>query len=224
VCESMSEYELKVITPDLVDRAYEFMWENFFPDEPFCRSVGVRRGFMVDAYFKDVLKNGHSNAALTADGVLVGVRGGEVISASDKFGKFMGTGLIKKAFDACMSIDDPKALDAAEKFLDYNVYKLMETTGAKKVYKGLCVCTAKEARGKGLGTKLIEESIAIATAAGCEYMYLMAASNNSIKIFDKLGFETLSELVYSEFVDAQGKPKLKDTREHVKAQVRLKKL
>ena len=55
------------------------------------------------------------------------------------------------------------------------------------------VCTRKtfflvfyqEARGKGLGTKLIEESIAIATAAGCEYMYLMAASNNSIKIFDK---------------------------------------
>ena len=44
-------------------------------------------------------------------------------------------------------------LDAAEKFLDYNVYKLMETTGAKKVYKGLCVCTAKERQKRGQTTK-----------------------------------------------------------------------
>jgi len=110
------------------------------------------------------------------------------------------------------------------KLLEFNTYRLIDTIGAKKIYKGFCVCTSREARGKGLGTKLIAKSMELAKAAGCEYVYLMATGNFSNKIFDKLGFESRKELVYSEYVDEEGQPKLKRTGVHIKCQVRLKTL
>jgi len=224
----MDEFEFKVITPELVDRAYDFLWENFFPDEPLCSSVGIRRGLLVDAMVKKILASGQSIAALSKDGLMVGVRGGEIVKADDRVGRFMESGLVEKAIMSYArfsgSIDDTGALVEVGKLLEFNTYRLIDTIGAKKIYKGFCVCTSREARGKGLGTKLIAKSMELAKAAGCEYVYLMATGNFSNKIFDKLGFESRKELVYSEYVDEEGQPKLKRTGVHIKCQVRLKTL
>jgi len=182
----------------------------------------------VDAMVKKILASGQSIAALSKDGLMVGVRGGEIVKADDRVGRFMESGLVEKAIMSYArfsgSIDDTGALVEVGKLLEFNTYRLIDTIGAKKIYKGFCVCTSREARGKGLGTKLIAKSMELAKAAGCEYVYLMATGNFSNKIFDKLGFESRKELVYSEYVDGEGQPKLKRTGVHIKCQVRLKTL
>ena len=223
------DFEIKVITPELVEAAYDFMWENFFPDEPVLRSLEFKRGALATAKIKPILANGKSIVAVNSDGDIRGVRAGEVINCDDRLARFLETSWFMKNvyyayFSMSNAMNNPTTFIKWKDDLGYNVYNFMDKTRAKSVYKGLCVCTDKKTRNAGLGTKLIEKSTEMAKKAGCEYVYVLATGNYSNKIFDKLGFSVESELVYSEFVDEQGELLLRDTREHTKSQVRVKKL
>ena len=220
--------EFKVITSDMVDEAVKFLKENFYPDEPVRRSLEGGRGLLLDKFTKLYIGKGWSIAAIDKAGKIVGVRVGKVVTPDSWMDKTMEKRFVKRILCLISNITNTyNSLDTyyrRRERLGYSVVKFIERNNAKKVYVGNGVCTASNYRGKGLATRLVAKSIEIAETGGCDYVYVCVSGNYSSKLFDRLGFTVESELRYDEFVDESGQPLIKDTREHTKAQVRLKKL
>ena len=67
--------EFKVITEEMFSDVVDFMWKNFYPDEPIFRSLEIARHWILDdLYIIDALKDGTSIAALDKDGKIIGAR------------------------------------------------------------------------------------------------------------------------------------------------------
>eukprot|EP00091_Calanus_sinicus_P002918 TRINITY_DN13048_c0_g1_i1.p1 TRINITY_DN13048_c0_g1~~TRINITY_DN13048_c0_g1_i1.p1 ORF type:complete len:145 (-),score=51.89 TRINITY_DN13048_c0_g1_i1:61-447(-) len=70
--------KFKIITEDMGDSVCDFMWENFFPDEPISRSLKLERHWVIDeGHLKDSIKDCSSIAALDSSGSIIGVRLGK---------------------------------------------------------------------------------------------------------------------------------------------------
>ena len=225
----MSDYTIKIITEDMVEDVMDFIWKNFFPDEPLTRSLELKPGFLVDTWCKPHIASGSSLAAVDSQGELLGVRLGKILTSSDWKERFLDTNYVaKKTFLAIAwftkACTDANTLILLKDKIGYDVWKFMDRVKSKKVYEALLICTKKEGRQRGLGTELVAKSLELAKEHSCEYMYVFVTGNYSAKIFDKLEFGCEGEQRYDEFVDTDGKPLLKDTREHIKAQLRIKKI
>ena len=79
--------------------------------------------------------------------------------------------------------------DIFEKHLDDSKYYDMFTLATKPGY-----------RGKGIGKKLVQQSLAIAKKAECSAAIVMATSDFSRKIFHNLGFEEISSKNWEEII------------------------
>lgn len=221
--------EIRVITEDMVEESLEFLKTNFYPHEPVRRSLENGGPYFVDRFTKNYIGKGYSIAAVdTSTNQIVGIRIGKVVTADDWVGRAMNSLVGRKAM--CLLNDvthTPHTMDIyyqRRQRLGFDVYRLMDRLKAKRVYVGSGVCTAPTHRAAGLATKLVAKSIEVAKEDGCEYMYLTVSGNFSAKLYDRLGFSVEGELDYDTFVDEKGERLLKDTREHTKSQVRLKKL
>ena len=225
---SSDNIEFKIVTEDMVEEAIEFLWENFYPDEPVRRSLEGGRGLLLDRFTKLYIGKGWSIAALDQTGKIIGLRVGKIVTPDDQFETAMAKESVKRVL--CMISNITNAYNSLQTYflrrerLGYSVLGFMEKNDAKRVYVGNGVCTASNYRGKGLATQLVAKSIEVAKNEGCDYVYVCVSGNYSSKLFDRLGFTVESELRYDEFVDESGQPLIKDTREHVKAQVRSKKI
>jgi len=226
--KEVDDVEIKIVDTALMPTALDFMYENFFADEPISRSLGVRRGKAVNFYVNEILKKGESQAAFDGEGNMLGLRGGGSKNRDNWLDRFFETGFImKRIFPVILRMTGGIRIDDYIKVQDalgFNPWKLMDDKNCSKIWEGLCICTSRQIRSRGLGTRLVAASMELAKENGCEYMYVLVTGNYSAKIFDKLGFSVENELVYDEFRDENGELILKDVREHIKAQVRLKKL
>ena len=75
--------QFKVISPEMYGDVLDFLWENFFPEEPLFRSMGVARGPLVDKYlFPEVFKQNCSIAAVDSSGNILAVRVGIIKNKS----------------------------------------------------------------------------------------------------------------------------------------------
>ena len=63
----------------------------------------------------------------------------------------------------------------------------------------LQLTVAPHYRKKGLGTQLVKKSISIAKNSGFDFIKVCAASEYSCRIFDKLGFQKISEIDYKTY-------------------------
>ena len=69
----------KVITPEMYDDVMDFLWANFFPEEPLMRSLGVTRLPFIDKYvFPETFAHNCSMAAMDGSGNILAVRVGGI--------------------------------------------------------------------------------------------------------------------------------------------------
>jgi hypothetical protein len=67
--------QFKIITEDMIPSVCDFIWKNFFPDEPISRSLNLERHWAMDElYLKDSMKDGSSMVAMDKNGYIIGVR------------------------------------------------------------------------------------------------------------------------------------------------------
>ena len=81
---SYGDVVIKVIDEALDNEVIEFMWENFFPDEPISRSLNISRHWLTNEfYLRETLKDRSSLVALDKHGNVLGVRLGRIIKRSN---------------------------------------------------------------------------------------------------------------------------------------------
>ena len=62
----------------MIPTVCDFMWDNFFPDEPISRSLKLERHWVLeDLCLKDAMKDSSSIVAIDKDGCIIGARLGK---------------------------------------------------------------------------------------------------------------------------------------------------
>jgi len=218
------------IPPDRGAEVVDFLWTNFFPEEPICRSLGFKRSKMVDWFFRELAIAGNSVMALDCEGIIIGVRLAEIASRDEWLKKVLERGLDKLLFRIkCMF--DPKTSRAIKvsyllitEGLDYSIWSLFDQFKCDKILSGMCLCSLKDSGIRGIGTELLKQSEMLGIEKGCAVSAAVASGNYSGKIFLRAGYDKGREVVYADFRDEKGELYLNDVREHIAAVVMTKKL
>eukprot|EP00092_Neocalanus_flemingeri_P035895 GFUD01039082.1.p1 GENE.GFUD01039082.1~~GFUD01039082.1.p1 ORF type:complete len:248 (+),score=49.66 GFUD01039082.1:47-745(+) len=213
--------QFKIITNEMIPSVVDFMWENFFPDEPINRSLGGTRNWVVDDFYLiDTMKDGTSMVALDKDGNIIGARLG-IRQMRSKWVKWIFDRMIVYLPQWSlfwMPSEVQSQMPIMIKLftlLGYNVWKMFDELGCDMIYEDKAVCSARSAGVRGLGTELCKRTENLAKEMGCTHTYACVTGKYSRKIFEKLGHTILSEVVYADFKDENGELYLKDTREHL---------
>jgi hypothetical protein len=172
--------EFKIITEDMIESVCDFMWENFFPDEPIARSLNVTRNRNIDdGYIKDAIKDGSSMAALDKDGIIIGVRLGKQKKKSQWLQKIFERAFMTLPYGLmyCIYGNRLTILLKLLNLVGYDVWKMFEQLGSDQIYEDAAVCTARGSRMKGLGTELCMRTDLFAKEQGCTHTYAFISGN-----------------------------------------------
>ena len=172
--------QFKIITEDMMDSVCDFMWENFFPDEPISISLNVTRHKMIDdGYIKDAIKDGSSMAALDKDGNIIGVRLGKRKKRSQWMLKLFERAFVSLPYRFMRFIYGNK-LTIFLKLLHlagFDVWKMFGQLGCDQIYEDAAVCSARGSGVKGLGTELCRRTDSLAKELGCTHTYAAVTGN-----------------------------------------------
>jgi len=223
--------EFKVITKEMADDVKNFLWENFFPDEPISRSLGFTRHQWIDYVMVDEpLLHNCSIAAVDKDGQILALRLGSIRNRSDWMDWILDS-LIGKVFAWKWvaryypeQLKDSWIYGKLTAKIQYNVWPMFNKLSCDKIYEDRVVCSARNHRVKGLGTEVVKRSEKLAAELGCTHTYAHVTGIYSQKIFKKLDHTVLTSLDYVDFKDKNGELYLKDTREHTSIITNYKKL
>ena len=239
---SQSGIKFTIASTEDVDEIKLFILENFYPDEPIARSIGVSRGdgwvdrfgrylmnkdLVVDPIQQNTVTIPCSIIARsTEDNSIVGVRMGAMYYRhAQKNNSFVPDwiGLLPTWLVPTKFIH---AVNAQGLMRDLHYSQHDAFDGLKDIdviYFANALCVSKLFRGKGLGAELLKRAYKIALEAGCRYTYVLATGMYSQGAFHRLGgTKVLCEKRYEDYrKDSYGRRFLDDTREHEIIQVIL---
>jgi len=233
-----SEFEkqgvtFKIITADMYEAVKDFYWEHYVPAEPISRSLNLTRSKMVDkVMLDDVFPHNCSIAAVNEAGDILAIRLGQ-IRTQDQWMEKMVDKVFKKIDSSprlaswFMGDDLGRNANVSRKLfniLGYDIWKVMRDLQCNKMYEDKAVCSARFHGIKGLGTEIVKRSEDLAVEMGCTHTYAIVTGIHSLKIFQKLNYNTLVCVNYADFKDENGELYLKDTGEHISVTSCFKKL
>merc|ERR1712218_81018 len=140
----------------------DFLWTNFFPDEPLIRSLDMdKKNWLVDeTYILDNIKRGACVAAVDDKGEVLAVRLGVVRNRNDHF-----TRIFERAFNSFFKYSFtckllPEAcrktwvVSKLFKIINYDVWSMFDQLGCDRIYDDKAVCSGRSHRIQGLGTEV----------------------------------------------------------------------
>ena len=133
--------EFKVISPEMYGDVLDFLWDNFFPEEPLFRSMGVARGPLVDKYlFPEVFKQNCSIAAVDSSGNILAVRVGIIKNKSswnDWFQDKMVAAFPYRLFSSFLPpfVQKVPIMLKLYKKIEYNVWNQFDGWNCQSVYE-----------------------------------------------------------------------------------------
>ena len=216
------------------DQVHQLLEEDFFPDEPFARSLGSSpdKYYVVWLWIELSLRSRESVVvALDKAGDVIGVNLGTDMPEAVHDDRSVSLGdwyyqtqmwllmhlhnLLGPLTPSYLGQDSCHAVfEKAVEILGYHPDKLMAALNCKKLYTVELLGVSRKARGKGLGTQLVREGEKLARARGCECARVSATSIYSARIFRKLGWAETGRILYEEFTNQDGEVLVKNTGEH----------
>ncbi|XP_063994005.1 uncharacterized protein LOC135171407 isoform X2 [Diachasmimorpha longicaudata] len=195
----MSGFHFSAISvpKDRFDEAIEHLRFNFFPDEPLNRGVRLcQKGEShceLENHCLSTLKQGYSRMLITDDGTIAGL----ALNGTTKVGER------EEAVRRLAALDDEKfkiifglLYQVNDKVNLFNKYQTDE------LFECRILSVDEEFRGRGLANILMSDSVEVARKAGFKVMKADATGIFSQKVFEKHGFKTEAEILYSEIDEA----------------------
>ncbi|XP_077300701.1 arylalkylamine N-acetyltransferase 1-like [Arctopsyche grandis] len=187
--------EFRIITEEDHELAIQHLRSTFFIDEPLNKAVQLcpnGEGHQeLEKQCVDTMRDGYSIIAIE-NGIVLGVslngvlHPGDTTKALAKL-KLLNDHKFSKIFTMLYSITDDLEL-----FKKYDVEKIFECR---------IMSVDSRARGKGLATDLFRRAIQLAKDNGFKIMKGDATGAYSQKMAEGLGFGTLIELNYKDYLD-----------------------
>ena len=138
--------QFKIITEDMIPSVCDFMWENFFPDEPISRSLNIVRHWVLDElHLKDAMKDGSSIAAIDNNGSLIGVRLGKRKMRSQWNLKIFERSFMSLPgwlLGSLFGNGVPIFLELIN-LVGFNVWKMFDQLGCDQIYEDAALCSAR---------------------------------------------------------------------------------
>ena len=138
--------QFKVISPEMYGDVLDFLWDNFFPEEPLFRSMGVARGplpwplLSYDEFYPEVFKQNCSIAALDSSGNILAVRVG-VIKNKNSWNAWIQDKMFAafpyRLFSSFLSpfVQKVPVMLKLMKTIDFNVWKRFDGWNSQSVYE-----------------------------------------------------------------------------------------
>ncbi|XP_052817468.1 arylalkylamine N-acetyltransferase 1-like isoform X2 [Mya arenaria] len=196
--------ELTLITEDRYKDVLEKVQECFVIDEPIGKAVGIKWSPFFESFWLKALKTGISLMVVNPeDNDIIGFRINEYSLRKENMPD------LNKLDDESLKIKDAFLLYAIGKANIYDHYSTDEAVH----FLGLGV--TRKYRKQGFGTLLMESGIKLAKNLGISPCYITGecSSNFSKRIYERLGFDVLSETAYEDF-EIEGKKVIQNTGEH----------
>ncbi|XP_052817471.1 uncharacterized protein LOC128243629 isoform X2 [Mya arenaria] len=196
--------ELTLITEDRYKEVLEKVQECFVLDEPIGKAVGIKWSPFLESFWVKALKTGISLMVVNPeDNDIIGFRISEYSLRKEKMPD------LSTLEDDSLKIMGAFLLHASGKANIYDHYNTDEAVH----FLGLGV--TRKYRKRGFGTLLMESGIKLAKNLGISPCYITGegSSNFSKRIYERLGFDVLSETVYEDF-EIEGKKVIQNTGEH----------
>ena len=178
----------------------EFIYEDFLPRELLSIVSGnvsnINQSARDDRFMHWLLDGVSLIAVDTEDQTLAGIAVNFVTKKEDHEG------------GNCNSSQIPRPLSAVLKFIEkleegHNIFEELNTTrGMDLRFLGV----KEKYSGKGIASKLTEHTLELAKDCGLKFVQSIPTSPATLHLFEKLGFETRSELKCQEFYMDDGLP------------------
>lgn len=215
------DYHIEIINKDDKLRVLKFLRRFFFRDEPLNQSIQlIPEGEdstcteLEDYCSHSSFENNLSLMAVSTSGAIIGVLlNGKMAPLSNEEPEYIRlckNAKFKKILKLLHQLD--KGVIVGGQFRDSNVLEIR------------IVSVDTNWRGKGVAKALIEKIEEIAKQQGFHYLRADCTSFFSSKICERLGFEQIYKLNYSDYVDENGKPIFSPASPHVEALTYAKKL
>ncbi|XP_036142829.1 dopamine N-acetyltransferase isoform X2 [Monomorium pharaonis] len=215
------DYHIEIINKDDKLRVLKFLRRFFFRDEPLNKSIQlIPEGedstcVELEEYCSNSsLENNLSLMAVSTSGTIVGVllngKMGPLSDEEPEYIRLCKNAKFKKILKLLHHLD--KGVNMVGQFRDSNVLEVR------------IVSVDINWRGKGIAKTLIEKAGEIAKQQGFHYLRADCTSLFSAKICERLGFEQIYKINYSDYVDEDGKPIFSPASPHLAAATYAKKL
>ena len=195
-------FQYEIVREDRYEEILDLYKDHFLTDEPISRSLGLTMDDELRAILRVPLQQNLTIALVSKEPN--DIVGGRVIKVDNK-NKFDATDIQSEALKQCFAIFDEQDR-RCNIFEYYNVNEVV-------FFYGFVV--RRDYRHRGLGEKLMRAAIDFIHKLELGLVVIKAggSSNYSQRVFEKLGFEKLSEIAYAEF-KIDGNVVVKNTGEH----------
>uniref|UniRef100_A0A914WMY7 aralkylamine N-acetyltransferase n=1 Tax=Plectus sambesii TaxID=2011161 RepID=A0A914WMY7_9BILA len=182
----------EIATPLMNEELHRFMLEHFRVEEPITRSVGSTKEDVFD-FFIDLrdagLRGPYSIAVFNEEThELIGCCLNEVCDIPDH--------------PECGPSGDIYKRENANKILNFIETveeELHDLVDSKRMLKIGVICIHPKYGRRGIGRRLIEESLDMARDENCDHAAAVATARASQGLFEKMGFQTLREVPYATY-------------------------
>ncbi|CBY42198.1 unnamed protein product, partial [Oikopleura dioica] len=139
-------------------------------------------------------------------------------------GDFLTYKEIKEEFDEKESVKNAQRTSELICALGETDLTRFGVNDRSKIYSNGVVCVSSLTQGRGIGTRLIKNSINFAKNSGADFYTAHCVNNISKKVFEKEGFEIAKNLSYPKFFKNEPEEHAKIVQAHQNAFFMIKKL
>lgn len=214
-----NRYESSKYSPYLIRRALkddhatilELMQEAYFPDEPTCLSLDIRKSKILD---EDVLKDLSEGLSMVAtckyDNCIVGACINQATNPWDPD---------SKEDLACMLEDDK-----VKTLLFFYAYAqrlpdLWNCYSVQKVFEMSNLFVKKEHRRRGIALRLMQQSRALAADCGFKIVRCDASNSFTAELCQKMNMKLVTKIPYSSYITKDGEVIFKTLHPHTEYKI-----
>ncbi|XP_071178086.1 arylalkylamine N-acetyltransferase 1-like [Mytilus edulis] len=192
---NFEDAHLELSSDELTDSLILFLKENFWPDEPLWKSLGLQIDEEVTRRFASHVKD---NLSI----LLVSNTSGEIIGCRTMFLDTLNEANDKADDTGIQQIKNEK-LKKVRTFLGHKWRErdVFQHFGVTRAMHFLALAIHKKYRGRGIASKLMQASLAFCKELGFTPVCIVGECTSEIsqKIFEKFDFENVYTVRYDEY-------------------------